>query len=98
MTAPPLSTSKVLKLPFANALGARPLYIYLPPGYDDPAAQTARYPVLYLHDGQNCFETFAEDALGETWRAEKTADALIAAGEVQPLIIVGVGNGGDKRL
>ena len=27
----------------------RPLYIYLPPGYDDT---DARYPVLYLHDGQ----------------------------------------------
>lgn len=98
MSAPPASASEVLKLPFAGSLGERPLYIYLPSGYNDPDAQSARYPVLYLHDGQNCFEAFSGDAFGETWRADETADALITAGVVPPLIIVGVGNRGEKRL
>ena len=36
------------------ALGTtRRVSIYLPPGYDD---STARYPVLYLQDGQNLFD------------------------------------------
>ena len=93
-----VSSSEVCKLPFSGGLGERELYIYLPPGYHDPDAQEARYPVLYLHDGQNCFETFSEDAFGETWRAEQAADAMIAAGRVRPCIIVGVSNGGEKRL
>jgi predicted alpha/beta superfamily hydrolase len=98
MSAPPAPASEVLKLSFSGTLGERPLYIYLPPGYNDPDAQRMSYPVLYLHDGQNCFEAFSGDAFGETWRADETADALITAGEVWPLIIVGVGNGGEKRL
>jgi predicted alpha/beta superfamily hydrolase len=98
MSAPTTSASEVVKLSFSGTLGERPLYIYLPPGYRDPEAQNTSYPVLYLHDGQNCFEAFAGDAFGETWRADRAADALITAGEVPPLIIVGVSNGGDRRL
>ena len=38
----------------SHALGTtRRVSIYLPPGYDD---STARYPVLYLQDGQNLFD------------------------------------------
>ena len=98
MLLPTVSSSGVRKLTFSGRLGERALYVYLPPGYHDADAQEARYPVLYLHDGQNCFETFSEDAFGETWRAERAADAMIAAGRVQPCLIVGVSNGGEKRL
>ncbi len=55
--------------------------IYLPPCYDQQPDR--RYPVLYLFHGQN---NYADqwDRLG----ADETADALIAAGEVSPFIIV----------
>ncbi len=33
---------------------ARDLVVYLPPGYDDDRHR--RYPVLYMHDGQNLFD------------------------------------------
>src|SRR5919106_3097820 len=33
---------------------ARNLVVYVPPGYEQDTAR--RYPVLYLHDGQNLFE------------------------------------------
>lgn len=33
---------------------ARDVIVYLPPGYDAEAPR--RYPVLYLHDGQNLFD------------------------------------------
>lgn len=98
MSVVPVSASKVLKLPFSGGLGTRYLCIYLPPGYDDPDARATRYPVLYLHDGQNCFETFAGDAFSETWRADETADRLISSGQLPPFIIVGVSNGGVARL
>ena len=32
----------------------RDITIYLPPGYND--RDDVRYPVLYMHDGQNLFE------------------------------------------
>lgn len=33
----------------------RPLFVYLPPGYDEPRSKK-RYPVVYLHDGQNVWD------------------------------------------
>ena len=33
---------------------ARDVLVYLPPGYEADAPR--RYPVLYLHDGQNLFD------------------------------------------
>ena len=32
----------------------RDVLVWLPPGYD--RSRDARYPVLYMHDGQNLFE------------------------------------------
>jgi enterochelin esterase-like enzyme len=55
--------------------------IYLPPCYDDQPYR--RYPVLYLIHGQN-YNDDQWDRLG----VDETADALIAAGEIPPLIIV----------
>lgn len=89
------SEARVSKVEFSGSLGKRTLYIYLPPGYDE---SERAYPVLYLQDGQNCFEAFAGDAFSGTWRADETATSLILAGDIEPSILVGVSNGGDKRL
>ncbi|MFQ5436978.1 MAG: alpha/beta hydrolase, partial [Anaerolineae bacterium] len=56
------------------------------------------YPVLYMHDGQNCFEAFAADSYAGSWKADQTADRLIGSGRMRACIIVGVGNGGDARI
>jgi len=66
----------------------RTVVVYRPPGYD--AAGDVRYPVLYLHDGQNLFDPAT--AFADEWRADETAQALITAGAVQPIVIVGVYN------
>jgi predicted alpha/beta superfamily hydrolase len=66
----------------------------VPPGYDD---SDARYPVFYLQDGQNLFDP-ATAFNGQDWRADMTADELIASGEIEPLIIVGVYNTGVRRI
>lgn len=74
----------------------RDLVVYLPPGYDDDA--TVRYPVLYLHDGQNLFEGETAFKRGEHWRVGETATDLIDAHRIEPLIIVGIANTGVRRL
>lgn len=73
----------------------RNVLVYLPPGYgDDPER---RYPVLYMHDGQNLCNP--EDAFGGiVWGVDETANGLISAGEIDPLIIVGIYNAGECRI
>jgi predicted alpha/beta superfamily hydrolase len=73
----------------------RDVIVYLPPGYEGHAGRT--YPVLYMHDGQNLFDPATAFA-GRTWQVREHADAAIEAGEVEPLIIVGIYNTGDRRM
>jgi predicted alpha/beta superfamily hydrolase len=75
---------------------ARDLIVYLPPGYDEEPERT--YPVLYLHDGQNLFDGRTSFVYGRTWQVREHADDAIEAGEVEPLVIVGIYNTGDRRL
>lgn len=74
----------------------RDLIVYLPPGYDSEPHRT--YPVLYLHDGQNLFDPGTSFIPGHTWQVRENADDAIAAGEVEPLVIVGIYNTGGRRL
>lgn len=73
----------------------RDLIVWLPPGYDDAANATRRYPVLYLNDGQNVFEKLP--MIPDEWHADETAAKLIASGDIEPLIIVGIPHGGAAR-
>ena len=73
----------------------RDLIVYLPPGYDEQ--QGRRFPVLYLHDGQNLFDG-ATAFNGQDWHIGQTADYAISAGLVEPLIIVGIYNTGKARI
>lgn len=74
----------------------RDLVVYLPPGYEENPGRT--YPVLYMHDGQNLFDGRTSFIEGRTWQMREQADAAIEAGEVEPLVIVGIYNTGDRRL
>jgi enterochelin esterase-like enzyme len=74
----------------------RDVIVYLPPEYEDHPHRT--YPVLYLQDGQNLFDPRTSFIPGRTWEVREQADAAIEAGEVEPLIIVGIYNTGDRRL
>jgi len=73
----------------------REILVYLPPGYS--RATRHRYPVLYLHDGQNLFDS--DTAFGGVeWCADETAQKLIKRRLIEPLIIVAVANMGDDRV
>nr|WP_315253632.1 alpha/beta hydrolase-fold protein [uncultured Duganella sp.] len=74
---------------------SRKLRIYLPPAYDANPQQ--RYPVLYMHDGQNLFDPKTA-AFGTAWEIGATVDKLIATGAIEPLIVVGIDNAGEQRV
>ena len=73
----------------------RDVLVYLPPGYG--RARRRRYPVLYLHDGQNVFDA-ATSYAGVEWGADETAQRLIEKKLIEPLIIVAVANTGVQRI
>lgn len=68
---------------------ARDILVYLPPGYDTETER--RYPVLYMHDGGNLFDA-RTSFLGIEWNVDETAERLIAAKEIEPVIIVAIYN------
>ena len=74
----------------------RDLIVYLPPGYDSQPDR--RFPVLYLHDGQNLFDGATSFIPGMDWHIGQTADFVISEGRAEPLIIVGIYNAGKQRL
>jgi predicted alpha/beta superfamily hydrolase len=74
----------------------RDLIVYLPPRYRDEPRR--RFPILYLHDGQNLFDAATSFVPGMDWQVGHTADDFILTGAVQPLIIVGIYNAGKARI
>jgi predicted alpha/beta superfamily hydrolase len=69
----------------------RDIYVYLPPSYYETAQP---YPVIYMQDGQNLFDR-ATSYAGE-WCVDETMQTLSREGK--EAIIVGVTNGGERRL
>jgi predicted alpha/beta superfamily hydrolase len=74
----------------------RDLVVYLPEGYEENSQR--RYPVLYLHDGQNLFNPETAYVPGRIWNVHQTADRLIAEKTIEPLIVAGVANTGPDRI
>jgi predicted alpha/beta superfamily hydrolase len=75
-------------------VAAREVDVWLPPGYD--GAGGARYPVIYMQDGQNLFDP-AKSYTGRSWEVDRAMDRLISAGETPGAIIVGIWNTGITR-
>jgi predicted alpha/beta superfamily hydrolase len=69
----------------------RDVDIYLPSAYN---TRRDRYPVVYMHDGQNLSDPAT--AFAGTWELEPTLDRLAKRG-IEP-IVVGVYNAGAERL
>ena len=96
---PPRRTGRIdVIAPRPSAFVApREVQVWLPPGYAEARAGTPvrRYPVLYLHDGQNIFDA---RAAGAEWGVDETAQRLVEAGAVAPFIVVAVSHAGDRTL
>ncbi len=95
--APPgAGSGQIIIHPRMTALGLAPrdVIVWLPPGYK--RTKKRRYPVLYMHDGQNLFDP-ATSYTGITWRVGETLSRLIAEKQVKEVIVVGVYNT-EQRL
>ncbi|WP_396171769.1 alpha/beta hydrolase [Flavobacterium sp.] len=64
------------------------IWIYLPKDYD---ASKKKYPVIYMQDAQNLFDT-KTSYVGE-WNVDEKLDSLHA-----PVIVVGIEHGNEKRM
>lgn len=70
----------------------RRIWLYLPPDY---AESGKYYPVLYMQDGQNVFDSYTSFA-GE-WNVDESLNELAAQGYEVP-IVVAVDNDGKHRM
>ncbi|MFC3562325.1 alpha/beta hydrolase [Pedobacter jamesrossensis] len=70
----------------------RRVWIYLPKDY---SKSKKKYPVIYMHDGQNLFH--ANPPRVNEWAVDSVMDSLIALGGKE-MIIVGIDHGGKDRL
>lgn len=74
---------------------SRKLIVYLPPSYQENPDK--RYPVLYMHDGQNLFDP-ATSSYGTEWRVDETINSAVRAGQMDEVIVVGMYNTGANRI
>jgi predicted alpha/beta superfamily hydrolase len=68
---------------------SRNIDIWLPPSYDRDSG--TRYPVLYMHDGQNLFNP-ETSFIGVDWGIDETMTGLIEQGKIRETIVVGIWN------
>jgi predicted alpha/beta superfamily hydrolase len=71
----------------------RDVIVWLPPSYEKN--KTQRYPVLYMHDGQNIIDPRTSFD-GRDWRVDEVADSLIRANKMEEIIVVGIYNSPDR--
>jgi predicted alpha/beta superfamily hydrolase len=67
----------------------RAIRVYLPDGYHN---SKLRYPVIYMHDGQNLFDRAT--AFAGEWGVDEFLDST----KLKKCIVVGIDNGGAKRM
>ncbi len=77
-----------LKLTSKVFHNTRTLRVLVPPGYSDRQNVERRYPVLYLNDGYAVF-TY--------WSAEDAINKLVQARAIEPFILVGIDNAGERE-
>ncbi|RMF85614.1 MAG: hypothetical protein D6744_01140, partial [Planctomycetota bacterium] len=84
-------TSQIVATRTIDNVTGRGVEVYLPRGYNEHTSR--RYPVLYMHDGQNVFEPGGPFG---TWAAEVVAGRLIKKGRLRELIIVAIDNSPNR--
>lgn len=81
---------RLVEWPSVTSVHVQPrnITIWLPPGYD---SNHRRYPVIYMHDGQNIFvpgQAFG----GEEWGVDEALSRMIADRRTRGAIVVGIWN------
>jgi len=70
----------------------RDIIVWLPPSYYQGHK---RYPVLYMHDGQNLFDP-STSFIGQDWKVDEVTTDLIYKKEIDEIIVVGIYNTIDR--
>lgn len=83
---------KNLAMPQYDDGRKRNIRIWLPDGYEEENP-TKRYPVLYMHDGQNLFDKYTS-FVGE-WEIDESIGAMMDQG-YPGTIVVGIDNSEDR--
>ena len=78
----------------SQQVAPRNVDVWLPPGY--AAHPERRYPVIYMHDGQNLLDPSTSFG-GADWGVDETMTRMIEAGQLRPAIVVGVWNTPKRR-
>ncbi len=90
------TTGRITRTPnwYSNVLGdSRAIWTYYPPSYDENPAR--RYPVVYMHDGQNLFyDSYAFG--GVSWAVGGAMDAGAQNGTIREAIVIGIDNDVDR--
>jgi predicted alpha/beta superfamily hydrolase len=94
-TSTVVGTLQIVQVPASVHHAARTIRVWLPAGYD--ANPHEHYTVLYMQDGQNCFD-HATSAFGKEWQIDESLTRMIADGRVPPMIVVGIDNAGVDRI
>jgi predicted alpha/beta superfamily hydrolase len=68
---------------------SRRIWVYLPATY---TTSNKKYPVLYMHDGQNVFED------SSSFSGEWGVDEFLDSSKLRECVVVGIDNGGNKRI
>jgi len=66
---------------------SRRINIYLPPSYYENTSK--KYPVIFMQDGHNLFESH-ESLSGHCWRVHETLDDLSTNDGINEIIVVGI--------
>ncbi len=86
---PAISSGRITQMMFADgaAAGVGEVWVWTPPSYGrDPRA---RFPVLYMHDGQNLFDP-AFTNYGKEWGMDEAITRLSRRGDLREWIVVGI--------
>jgi predicted alpha/beta superfamily hydrolase len=75
-----------------NLKNERDIIVWLPPSYQ---SSNIKYPVLYMHDGQNLFNP-RTSFIGHDWKADEVLTELISNKKVEEIIVVGIYNNKDR--
>ncbi|HEY8592577.1 MAG TPA: alpha/beta hydrolase-fold protein [Sphingomicrobium sp.] len=92
---PELSAGKVVTWPQMDggAAGKMTVWVWLPPGY--AAHGGKRYPVLYMHDGQNLFDRKLTK-FDQEWQVDEAIPRMARQGDLREWIVVGVQSPGSR--
>lgn len=85
------SSGKIVRLTGLswNKIEARNVDVWLPKNYNQDSLK--RFPVIYMHDGQNLFDAKLSYG-GKEWRVDETVTLLASKGIIDECIVVGIWN------